>query len=80
MVPPRRYNEVQLGEGGRVTSFREKPEDPQGNLCALCLYLLPGTIRAQLAEYLSQKHRADYDAAYQAELLIRLLQWQPPRT
>ena len=59
VVPPRRYNEVQLGEGGRVTSFREKPEDPQGNLCALCLYLLPGTIRAQLAEYLSQKHNHD---------------------
>ncbi|MDP6932870.1 MAG: 3'-5' exonuclease, partial [Myxococcota bacterium] len=28
------------------------------------------------AEDLSQKHRADYDAAYQAELLIRLLEWE----
>jgi glucose-1-phosphate thymidylyltransferase len=59
-IPPRRYNEVVLdGEGG-ISSFREKPDDPQSPLASICLYFLPGDVRADLATYLEEE--ANHDA------------------
>ena len=58
-IPPRRYNEVVLdGEGG-VRSFREKPDDPQSPLASICLYFLPGDVRADLATYLAEETNHD---------------------
>lgn len=58
-VPPATYNEVVMGEGGRVLSFREKPADPKSNLACLCLYFFPGAIRARLQEYLTEGGHPD---------------------
>lgn len=51
-VPPRRYNELELDADGRVTHFREKPEQPRSNLSSLALYFLPADVRADLGVYL----------------------------
>lgn len=58
-VPPRTYNEVTLGPGGRVLSFREKPADPRTSLSAICLYLFPGSVRRHLATYLAEESNHD---------------------
>jgi NDP-sugar pyrophosphorylase family protein len=50
---PSRYNEVVLGEGGRVLSFREKPSQATSELAAIALYLFPQHVAARVAEYLS---------------------------
>ncbi|MDA1263544.1 MAG: sugar phosphate nucleotidyltransferase [Planctomycetota bacterium] len=58
-IPPRRYNEVTLDRAGAVTSFREKPDDPESPLASICLYFLPGDVRAQLANYLRDESNHD---------------------
>lgn len=58
-IPPRRYNEVVLGEDGSVLSFREKPDDPKSPLASICLYFLPGDVREDLALYLSEETNHD---------------------
>lgn len=52
-IPAGRYSEVVLDDGGRVTSFREKPADPRSDLSCICLYFFTAEIRARLAEYLT---------------------------
>jgi len=58
-IPPRRYNEVVLDHAGQVQSFREKPDDPQSPLAAICLYFFPGDVRAALAGYLEEETNHD---------------------
>ncbi len=49
---PSSYNEVTLGEEGRVVRLREKPADPQTDLSAIALYFFPPQDLALLDEYL----------------------------
>lgn len=49
-VPSARYSEV-LVEGDRVTRFREKPEDPESPLSAICLHLYPSDLAEHLAAF-----------------------------
>ena len=51
-IPPKRYNELRM-EGERVISFREKPADPQENLAAIAVYLLPAHLPELVATYLA---------------------------
>lgn len=50
-VPPGKYSEVLLADD-RVARFREKPADPQGNLSAIAVYLLPRQLPELVRSYL----------------------------
>jgi len=52
-VPPRTYSDVAVGEDGRVTAFREKPEDPRGGHSAIGLYFLPADLQLRVSDYLA---------------------------
>jgi glucose-1-phosphate thymidylyltransferase len=56
---PSAYNEVTLGEGGRVTAFREKPADPVSPLAAIALYFFPAHVSDLLLRYLAEGGNAD---------------------
>ena len=49
---PSPYNEVTLDDDGRVTRFREKPNDPQTDLVAVALYFFPPSLVDDLSTYL----------------------------
>ncbi len=52
-VPSAKYSEITLdADGARVTRFREKPADPQTNLSAIAVYLLPRELPALVRTYL----------------------------
>lgn len=53
-VPSGKYSEVTLdSDGARVARFREKPQDPQTNLSAIAVYLLPRELPALVRAYLA---------------------------
>jgi len=54
-----RYNEVMIDEAGNVTSFREKPPDPQSNLVSICLYFFPAQVKGKIGEYLEGGNNPD---------------------
>jgi glucose-1-phosphate thymidylyltransferase len=58
-VPPKRYSEVLMNELGYVTRFREKPEVPESNLSAICLYFFPSALGTWLEQYLQSGKSAD---------------------
>jgi glucose-1-phosphate thymidylyltransferase len=47
-----RYGEVTVDASGRVTRFREKPANPQGELASIALYFLPARTWPLLELYL----------------------------
>ena len=51
-VPAGKYSEVRL-DGDQVTRFREKPADPQSNLSAIAIYLLPRELPTLVRDYLA---------------------------
>jgi len=52
-VPGGKYSEVTLdATGARVTRFREKPTNPESNLSAIAVYLLPRELPALVRAYL----------------------------
>lgn len=51
---PSPYSEVTVDPDGRVTSFREKPADPQTDLSAIALYFFPAEDLDLLDDYLAQ--------------------------
>ncbi len=52
-VPGGKYSEVTLdATGARVTRFREKPANPESNLSAIAVYLLPRELPALVRAYL----------------------------
>ena len=56
---PKRYNEVTLGEGGRVTAFREKPLDSATGLAAIALYFFTPVVVPALERYLREGGERD---------------------
>lgn len=56
---PSRYNEVTLGDGGRVTRFREKPPDPAGDLAAIALYFFTPDVAPRVGRYLAEGGNPD---------------------
>jgi len=57
--PPRKYNEVRLGEAGRVLSFREKPERSETGLAAIAVYVLPPELPQLVDEHLASGGEGD---------------------
>lgn len=58
-VPPNTYSEICLDEDDRVTSCREKPDDPQSPFSALCLYAFPPSLGDDLAAFREQSPDLD---------------------
>ncbi len=56
---PSRYNEVTLGDAGRVTRFREKPPDPETRLAAIAVYFFTPEVAALLVRYLDEGGEVD---------------------
>lgn len=58
-VPPRTYSEICLDEDDRVTSCREKPDDPRSPYSALCLYAFPASLGRDLAAFRAESPDLD---------------------
>jgi glucose-1-phosphate thymidylyltransferase len=72
-VPSGRYSEVLLDPGGtRVTRFREKPQDPQSNLSAIAVYLLPRELPELVRAYLAGGGNPDAPGHFIAWLSERI--------
>lgn len=67
---PSPYNEVVLGEAGRVLEFREKPRAAVSDLAAIALYLFPRRIAARVHEYLASGGNPDAPGHF-IEWLVR---------
>ena len=72
---PSRYNEVTLGEGGRVLRFREKPADPETDLAAIALYFFPPAVCPALGRYLAGGGQPDAPGHF----IAWLVEQQPVR-
>jgi glucose-1-phosphate thymidylyltransferase len=70
-VPPGRYSEVML-DGERVSRFREKPDQPESDLSAIAVYLLPRELPQLVAEYLQSGANPDAPGHLLAWLSQRL--------
>ncbi|MCA8973180.1 MAG: NTP transferase domain-containing protein [Planctomycetes bacterium] len=70
-VPSGRYSEVLL-DGERVARFREKPADPESDLSAIAIYLLPRELPALVREYLGSDRNPDAPGHLLAWLSRRL--------
>ena len=72
-VPSGKYSEVLLDAGGtRVTRFREKPRDPQSNLSAIAVYLLPRELPELVRAYLAAGGNPDAPGHFIAWLSERI--------
>lgn len=59
-VPSGKYSEVMLdAAGARVTRFREKPANPESNLSAIAVYLLPRELPTLVRDYLASGGNPD---------------------
>jgi len=70
-VPPGRYSEVLL-DGDKVQRFREKPQDPESNLSAIAVYLLPPELPQLVADYLEEGGNPDAPGHFLAWLSKRM--------
>jgi len=70
-VPPGRYSEVLL-EGRRVARFREKPQEPESDLSAIAVYLLPPELPTLVRDYLADDQNPDAPGHFLAWLSQRL--------
>lgn len=70
-VPVGKYSEVLL-HGDVVARFREKPADPQSNLSAIAIYLLPRELPALVRQYLDGGGNADAPGHLLAWLSARM--------
>ncbi len=55
---PRRCGIAELAQGGRISSFVEKPQDPRGNLANAGIYVIDSTLFRELAD------RRGFDIAF----------------
>ena len=53
-----------LGDGGRVTSFQEKPEKPASSLITMCLYYFPRQTLGYIEEYRKESNALDAAGSY----------------
>lgn len=70
-VPSGRYSEVML-DGDRVARFREKPQEPESDLSAIAVYLLPRELPGLVRDYLSGEGNPDAPGHFLAWLSERL--------
>jgi glucose-1-phosphate thymidylyltransferase len=65
------YGIVDLGEGGRILDFVEKPADPPSTLAATATYLFHRAHAARVGEYLAAGESADQPGRFVAWLQSR---------
>ncbi len=70
-VPANKYSEVLLADD-RVVRFREKPSDPQSNLSAIAIYLLPRELPTLVRTYLATGGNPDAPGHLLAWLSTRM--------
>ena len=70
-VPPGRYSEVLL-DGDRVARFREKPQQPESDLSAIAVYVLPPELPSLVRDYLAEDSNPDAPGHFLAWLSQRL--------
>ena len=51
-----RYGVVKLGREGLIKRFAEKPDHPESNLVAMCLYFIPRSSLGLVSEYMRHQH------------------------
>lgn len=68
----KKYGTVTLDSDGVLTSFVEKPTDPQTSLIGIALYYYPKHVVPMIRQYLAEGNNADQPG--------RLIQWLCPRT
>jgi len=78
-VPPGRYSEVML-DGDRVARFREKPQQPESDLSAIAVYLLPRELPELVRSYLDEDGNPDAPGHFLAWLSQRLTLEATPLT
>lgn len=67
-----RYSSVEVGPGGRILSFEEKPKAPKSTLVAICLYVFPARTLGLLQRYLDEGGNPDAPGHYIAWLHKRV--------
>lgn len=63
----RKYGVVKLDKRNKIIDFKEKPEDPDSTLVAMCLYYFPKEKLSLIKEYLvfkDKKHEGDATGFY----------------
>jgi glucose-1-phosphate thymidylyltransferase len=68
----RKYNNLEIDDGGRLVSFEEKPIHPASTLVGIALYFYPRTTLPLIRQYVSEGNNPDQPG--------RLVQWMCPRT
>lgn len=58
------YSEVKLDTSERVVSFKEKPQNPQTTLSAICIYLFPRQELNIIGKYLDEGNNPDQPGRY----------------
>lgn len=56
---PSPYNDVKLGDGGRVVGFKEKPMVAEGRYAAIAVYFFPAVLPQLLERYFAQGGNPD---------------------
>ena len=67
----KKYSEVHTDMEGQITSFEEKPENPNTTVIGIALYYYPNNILPTIKQYVEDGHNADQPG--------RLVQWLYPR-
>jgi len=68
----RKYNNLEVEDGGRLLRFEEKPAHPASTLVGIALYYYPQHILPLIRQYVSEGNNPDQPG--------RLVQWMCPRT
>ena len=59
-----KFGVVELGKGGKIASFEEKPQTPKSSLVAMCFYYLPENSLGLIGKYLLESKKADKAGDY----------------
>lgn len=68
----RKYNAIDVDEGGRITFFEEKPARPKSTLTGIALYYYPKSALPLIRQYVAEGNNLDQPG--------RLVQWMYGRT
>ncbi len=63
-----KYNNLELGENGKIIRFIEKPEAPWSRLFAVCVYVFPREVAGALQDYLKASENPDNAGSFIAWL------------
>ena len=68
----KKYNAIDVDEGGRITFFEEKPANPKSTLTGIALYYYPRSALPLIGRYVEEGNNPDQPG--------RLVQWMYERT